>query len=200
MSWGCFIFCLLEICLFFHPAKKHKAETMRQHGKEIRLAEIANHQICTLLGIQKERWLRKGCKAKKALTRFICHLRGRKEQTEINTRVRRQKEWTGVYYRGGPFSDWNLQDFAETDMVFERVYVISVLGDFTCTVRQPQLGPCPSKTMQEVPRSTKIMASFDVFSKREVSWPFAHHLHVLEGQNWDSQLWEVKRILLFLSG
>lgn len=79
---------------------------MRLHGKEIRLAEIANHQICTLLEIQKERWLRKGCKAKKALTRFICHLRERKEQTEINAHVRRRKEWTGVYYRGGPFSDW----------------------------------------------------------------------------------------------
>lgn len=163
MSWDWFIFCLLEICLFFHPAKKHKTETMRQAGKEIHLAEIANHQICTLLEIQKERWLRKGCKAKKALTRFICHLRKRKEQTEINTSVRRQKEWTG-FIIVGDLSVTELERLCwNRDMGFERVYVISVLSGGTSTVRQPQLGPYASKTMLEVPRSTKTMASFDVF-------------------------------------
>lgn len=155
MSWGWFIFCLLEICLFFHPAKKHKTETMRLHGKEIRLAEIANHQICTLLEIQKERWLRKGCKAKKALTRFICHLRERKEQTEINTHVRRQKEWTGVYYRGGPFSDWTWKTLLKQRHVCERGCVISVLSGCICTVRQPQLGPYPRKSKQELPKEHK---------------------------------------------
>lgn len=163
MIWDWFIFCLLEICLFFHPAKKHKTETMRQAGKEIHLAEIANHQICTLLEIQKERWLRKGCKAKKALTRFICHLRKRKEQTEINTRVRRQREWTGVYYRGGPFSDWTWKTLLKQRHEFWKSLCNFCPQWCTCTVRQPQLGPCASKTMLEVARSTKTMAGFDVF-------------------------------------
>lgn len=163
MSWGCFFLPTGNLSLL-SPSKKAQDWDNETAWKRNTLSRNSKPPDLHIAGDTKGKMTEKRLQSQKSTDKIYLPS-ARKKGANRNKHTREKaKGMNRGLLSWGTFQWLNLKDFAETDMGFERVYVISVLSGFTCTVRQPQLGPCPSKTMQEAPRSTKIVASFDVFS------------------------------------